>query len=112
MSNREIAAQLATLVLAATILCRAQHPPPPPAAGKGQGNQLPDTPGKETVQKVCGSCHSAQIVLGRAMTKEQWSELVASMITRGAKGTEAEFTQVIDYLSSNFPPKQGAEATA
>jgi cytochrome c oxidase cbb3-type subunit 3 len=108
MSHREIMG-LVGVLLATSVLCRAQHPPPP---AKGQAQQLPDTPGKEVVQKVCGSCHSPQIVLGRAMTKEEWSELVASMITRGAKGTEVEFTQVIDYLSSNFPPKQGPAIAA
>jgi cytochrome c oxidase cbb3-type subunit 3 len=107
MTNREIRVLWATLALATTVLCRGQNASP---GGKGQPNQLPDTPGKETVQKVCGSCHSPQIVLGRTMNKEQWSEVVASMITRGAKGTEAEFTQVIDYLSSNFPEKQSAAA--
>jgi mono/diheme cytochrome c family protein len=30
------------------------------------------------------------------------------MIGRGAKGTEAEFAQVTDYLTKNFPPKANA----
>jgi cytochrome c oxidase cbb3-type subunit 3 len=66
--------------------------------------QLPNTPGKETVLKLCGNCHSANIVLGRGMNQEGWSEIVTSMISRGAKGTESEFTEVIDYLAKNFPP--------
>lgn len=66
--------------------------------------QLPNTPGKETVLKLCGSCHSANIVLGRGMTEEAWSGIVASMVARGAKGTESEFTEVISYLAKNFPP--------
>ena len=65
--------------------------------------QLPNTPGKETVLKLCGNCHSANIVLGRGMSQDKWSEIVQSMISRGAKGTESEFTEVIAYLAKNFP---------
>lgn len=32
--------------------------------------------------------------------------MVSSMIGRGAKGTPAEFAQVVDYLAKNLPPKQ------
>jgi cytochrome c oxidase cbb3-type subunit 3 len=42
------------------------------------------------------------------MTREEWSGVVAGMISRGAKGTQAEFQQVIDYLARNLPPKQPA----
>jgi mono/diheme cytochrome c family protein len=66
--------------------------------------QLPAAPGRETVQKLCGTCHSAAIVAGRGRTHDEWSEVVTSMISRGAKGTQAEFAQVIDYLSRNLPP--------
>ena len=72
--------------------------------------ELPDAPGKQTVQKVCGSCHSANMVLGRGMTHEEWSALVAEMISRGAKGTQNEFAQVVNYLATNLPPKKTASA--
>ena len=66
---------------------------------------LPDAPGKATVLKLCGTCHSANIVAGRGSTREQWSEVIASMVGRGAKGTDAEFAQVTEYLTKNFPPR-------
>ena len=73
--------------------------------------QLPNTPGKETVQKLCGNCHSANIVLGRGMTEDGWSEIVASMVSRGAKGTQSEFEEVIAYLAKNLPPKTAPGGT-
>lgn len=66
--------------------------------------QLPDAPGKDTVQKVCAACHPAEVVLGKGMTREQWGGIVSNMISRGAKGTDAEFAQVVDYLTKNLPP--------
>lgn len=68
-------------------------------------DSLPDGPEKATVLKLCGTCHNASIVAGRGSTREEWSEVITSMIGRGAKGTDAEFAEVTDYLAKNFPPK-------
>jgi competence protein ComEA len=68
----------------------------------GQYLKLPDGPGKATTQKVCGSCHGAELVLGRQDDREGWGTLVNDMIERGAKGTDDEFYEVVDYLATNF----------
>lgn len=44
------------------------------------------------------------------MTKEGWGQVVATMITRGAKGTPADFETVTDYLAKNFSPKSLSNA--
>ncbi|HZS56595.1 MAG TPA: c-type cytochrome [Bryobacteraceae bacterium] len=77
----------------------------------GQAASLPDAPGRDTVQRLCGACHPATVVLGHGMNREGWGQVVASMITRGAKGTPAEFETVTDYLAKNLPLK-GARAGA
>jgi cytochrome c oxidase cbb3-type subunit III len=74
------------------------------------GDLLPDSPQKPTVVKLCGTCHSVSIVAGKALTREQWSEVIASMVGRGAKGSEEEFAQVTDYLAKNFPAKPNGPA--
>ena len=66
---------------------------------------LPDAPGRDTVKKVCAACHPAEVVLAKGMTREQWGNMVSNMISRGAKGTDAEFAKIVDYLSTNLPPK-------
>lgn len=67
--------------------------------------QLPDGPGRAALQKVCGSCHPAEIVVNRdshAGTREHWSDTIDRMLARGAKGTNEEFEQITDYLVANF----------
>jgi mono/diheme cytochrome c family protein len=45
------------------------------------------------------------------MTREQWGGIVSNMISRGAKGSDEEFAEVVDYLATNLPPaKAGAPA--
>jgi mono/diheme cytochrome c family protein len=42
------------------------------------------------------------------MTREQWGSIVSNMISRGAKGSDEEFAQVVDYLAQTFPPGKQA----
>jgi len=65
---------------------------------------LPDGAGKAIVQKMCVGCHSLKTVTSNHGTKEQWSDTVQQMVSRGADGTDEEIATVIDYLAKNFPP--------
>ncbi len=66
--------------------------------------QLPDSPGRDTLNRICSACHPAQIVMGKGMSREQWGSIVSNMISRGAKGSDEEFGQIVNYLAKNFPP--------
>jgi len=61
--------------------------------------KLPDGPGKETMQRLCSSCHGPEIVLGKRLTRDGWSQIVMNMVQRGAQGTDDEFADVVDYLT-------------
>lgn len=75
--------------------------------------QLPDGPGRDTVQKACSVCHSISLVTGRSLSREGWSREVAQMVDRGAKIAFADFPVIVDYLTRTFPPGSGgAAATA
>ncbi len=80
---------------------------------RGQARpQLPEAPARETTKRVCGACHPAEVVLGRGMTREQWGNMVSNMISRGAKGSDEEFAQIVDYLAKNLPPGKTGTDTA
>jgi competence protein ComEA len=73
------------------------------AAGSGTAfAQLPDGPGKDTVVKVCGTCHEPVRAAALRLTREGWEQTVADMRWRGAKGTDEEFAAIIEYLVANF----------
>jgi competence protein ComEA len=65
--------------------------------------RLPAGPGRDTMKKVCSGCHSAENVVGMGKTQEEWGKVVGEMVERGAKGTEDEFNDVVDYLAAHFP---------
>jgi competence protein ComEA len=65
--------------------------------------RLPSGPGRDTIKKVCSSCHDPENVVGLAKTREEWGQLVGDMAAKGAKGTDDEFNDVVDYLAEHFP---------
>ncbi len=72
------------------------------ASAAAQAVTLPAGPGKATTEKVCGTCHGAEIVIGRQEARETWGAIVDDMMQRGAEGTPEEFYEVVDYLAVNF----------
>ncbi len=69
---------------------------------------LPEGPGKSVFENTCGGCHGADIVVGQTGTREIWQDVVDSMRSRGALGTEADFKTIVDYLTKNFAPPAAA----
>jgi competence protein ComEA len=70
-----------------------------------QKSQLPDSPGKEVVLRVCAQCHAVEIFTSKGNTREGWSQVVTEMIARGAQGSDEDFGTVVEYLTLNFPPQ-------
>jgi competence protein ComEA len=63
---------------------------------------LPEGPGKAVTERMCKPCHGLDNVVRERRTKDRWAEIVDDMVSRGAKGTETEIDQVIDYLAAHF----------
>lgn len=52
--------------------------------------------------KVCTPCHEPNRAAALRLTREGWEQTVADMRWRGAKGTDEEFAQIVEYLVANF----------
>jgi competence protein ComEA len=73
---------------------------------------LPEGPGKETTVRICGTCHGAEIALGKRLTRDGWSQIVVNMIQRGAQGSDDELADVVDYLTNTVSAKTNANKVA
>ena len=71
---------------------------------------LPAGKGRETFKTICTSCHDAETTTNLRNTRSGWIEVIATMKTNGADGTEAQFTEVLDYLTVNFGKKDDSSA--
>jgi DNA uptake protein ComE-like DNA-binding protein len=65
--------------------------------------QLPEGKGRDIVLKVCGGCHEASQAAALRLTRDGWNDLISNMRGEGAEATEAEFAEILNYFSTNFP---------
>jgi len=81
----------------------SQAPPPQTPAGRGVAPRT--TPGADPreaiARRICAQCHPFEFVVGISRTRAQWEAVVENMVGRGARGTNAELSAIVDYLSAN-----------
>jgi cytochrome c5 len=76
---------------------------PPPAAIVRAG--LPAGAGRETVQRVCTSCHAIGMVTAKGRTADGWSEIIGRMIGLGLEASDEDLQTVHAYLTRELPPR-------
>lgn len=65
---------------------------------------VPDGPGKDTLQKVCTTCHDLGVLASMNGTSDIWQSVIDDMKSRGADGTDDDFKTIIGYLSKYYGP--------
>src|SRR5262245_46450033 len=76
-----------------------------PAGGQagGAGN---DAAGKKILEESCTSCHDLDLVSGQHLSKDEWQQIVNSMVAKGAAVGEKDAPVLIDYLTRTYGPKK------
>ena len=75
----------------AVVAALAQEPPPEAEA-----------PGREVTERLCNNCHGPENYNSYKNTRREWKVVVEDMVGRGATGTDAEFAQVISFLTAEY----------
>jgi len=66
---------------------------------------LPEGPGKDVVETICGLCHeAASAVIGKQWTRAEWDLKVVEMLQEEPDVTKEERATIIEYLSTHFRP--------
>jgi competence protein ComEA len=69
-----------------------------------EAKNLPSGAGKDSVVKVCLSCHGAGNFRQLRLNQDGWSDKVADMVDKGAQPSDTETAAVIAYLAQYFGP--------
>jgi competence protein ComEA len=70
----------------------------------GVGAQtLPEGPGKDTFQMVCGMCHSPTAVIGKQGDRKWWQAKVTEMLQEVTDVPDSDVDAIVRYLAKNFP---------
>jgi CO dehydrogenase/acetyl-CoA synthase alpha subunit len=72
------------------------------APTKKASSAFPAGPAMAKVAAACSTCHARDIVLNAKKSRAQWETSLDRMIDRGAKVSDADYDQVVDYLVKNF----------
>ena len=80
-------------------------------SGVVYGQKLPDGKGKAELIRGCTDCHSANLVVQKRRTPEDWKKVVNDMAARGSQSTPKDIENIIRYLNTNFGIKK-ADPTA
>jgi hypothetical protein len=75
-----------------------------PALHAQTKSELPNTPGRALVMRVCTKCHGTEMFAAIHMSREEWKYEVDGMIARGARANRQEARRIVDYLSRNLGP--------
>lgn len=77
-------------------------------AGAVYGQNLPNGKGKAELIRGCTDCHSANLVVRKRRTPEDWKKIVDDMAARGSQSTPQDIDNIVRYLSTNFGIKKTA----
>jgi len=94
------------LALAAAGSVAAQQAPPQrtftPEEIAALGKGMPEGPARDLTVRVCAQCHEPWRAASLRLTREGWEAEVTKMIGLGARATDEEIAQIIDYLAENY----------
>jgi competence protein ComEA len=94
------------LIASSAVHAASQAPQAAPDASKANSQyaRLPEGPGKDTLIRVCGKCHSPMNVVANGQSRDGWEAEITKMAGLGASASDEEFTAILDYVTKNFPP--------
>ena len=71
-----------------------------------QAQVLPEGPGKAETERMCKGCHELARSVSLRQDRIGWETTMKKMVAMGIKGSEQEFTLVLDYLVKNYPAEE------
>ena len=100
------------------VACAPKKPPPtvaatpapapaPEATTAAASDQLPDGAGRQILMSACVACHGLREVtkFRGFYTREQWRDIVLTMVDYGAPVSEKDAEVLTDYLTANLGKK-------
>jgi len=68
------------------------------AAASNGSSVFPVAPERDLVARACTACHAPELVTAKRHTPEEWDDIIAKMIDRGAQASDTEQQQILEYL--------------
>ena len=101
-----VVATLGAVLLASVFTVAHPSSAGPPSVAR-QADDLPDGDGKKILQASCTACHDlTEITKFKGYyTRDDWRDIVKTMIAYGAMVKESDVQVLVDYLTKNLGKK-------
>jgi hypothetical protein len=99
---------LATVTKPSVVVQQPAEPPAPPPAAEPPPNNRGDDEGRETLQRVCGACHSTDAVTNlHFSTREEYANVISGEKAKafGVSYSDKDFQTLVDYLFNTYGDK-------
>jgi cytochrome c5 len=95
--------------ITAVASAHALSQPAPRDDPKKSADELPDGEGKKILMAACSTCHGLEEVtkFRGYYTKDDWRDIVVTMVKYGAELKEGEREVLIDYLGLHLSKQEG-----
>jgi cytochrome c5 len=100
-TNVAVSAHLLTLLSVTPALAMqeaAQTQAPPPE------DPLLDGKGKDVTKRVCTACHAVTTFSQQRHSKDEWDDIVNSMVSKGLDASDDDLATVRNYLATYLGP--------
>lgn len=87
---------------------RADEPAANQAAAGSGSSVFPAAPERDLVVRACTACHTPELVIAKRHTADEWDDIIAKMVDRGAQANDMEQQQILEYLVRFFGPPHAA----
>ena len=105
------AAGVCVLLILTAATTRADEPTKATGNRADTGNGLsvfPAGPERALVVRTCTACHAPELVIAKRHTADEWDDIIAKMVDRGAQANDMEQQQILEYLVRFFGPPHAA----
>ena len=105
MFRRALSCLLVAFACAAATSATPQNQTPPP--DDKQKAELPDGDGRKILETKCTVCHGLEEIakFKGYNTKDQWRDIVVTMVKYGAELKDGEAEVLVEYLGKNLSKK-------
>lgn len=109
MKNSRVLIFILLLIFALSLVACSKSTPIPTSSSSAGGTSptasssgSTSLDGKSILEAKCQSCHGLAVVYGQQQGADGWTQIVDSMIARGAVLTADERTALIAYLAATY----------
>lgn len=69
---------------------------------------LPPGKGHDITEQTCSGCHAVTMFSTQRHTRDQWWDIISTMLNNGLSASDQDLATILNYLSTNLAPAKNS----